>query len=121
MSKTTQKRKAFTLIELLVVMCIISILTAMLATSAARAKEAGRKGACIANARNIKSLNLVGVPVVYAQDYEYPYWSPYEGKEGYIEVQFPYGRKETILFVNCFDCHDKDDPFNPLHEIIVVY
>jgi len=111
------KVKAFSLIELLVTMAIISILMAMLATSAARAKEAGQRGACIANTKNIELLNLVGVSVIYAQDYEYPYWSPYEGKEGYVEIN----QGETVLFVNCFDCHDGKDPFNPLHELITVY
>ena len=113
--------KAFTLIELLVTMAIISILVSLLATSISRAKEAGQRGACVANARTIESLNTVGVPVVYAQEYDYPYWSPFEGKEGYVEVHFPYGRRETILFVNCFDCHDKDDPFEKVHELVTVY
>ena len=113
--------KSFTIIELLMVMAIISILVSLLATSVAKAKEAGQRGACKVNARTIKSLNTVGVPVVYAQDYDYPYWSPYEGKEGYAEIHFPYGRKETVLFVNCFDCHDQNDPFEPVHELITVY
>lgn len=113
--------KAFTLIELLTVMAIISILVSMLATSISRAKEAGQRGACLANARTIESLNLVGVPVVYAQTYEYPFWSPFEGKEGYVEVRFPYNKRETILFVNCFNCHDLSDPFEPVHELITVY
>lgn len=113
--------KSFTILELLLTMSIISILVALLASSAAKAKEAGQKGACIANARNIKSLNLVGVPVVYPR--EYPYTSPFEGKSGYIEVRFPYQKRVTILFVNCFDCHNHevDDPWDPLHELVTVY
>jgi|ETNvirenome_6_85_1030632.scaffolds.fasta_scaffold02439_8 prepilin-type N-terminal cleavage/methylation domain-containing protein len=113
--------KGFTLIELLVSLTIISILTALLATSISRAKVAGQKGACIANSRTIESLNIVGVPVVYAQEYEWPYWSPFEGKEGYVDVWFDVGIKETVLFVNCFDCHDKDDPWEPVHEFVTVY
>ena len=113
--------KAFTLMELVSVMAIISILVSLLAGSVARAKVAGQRGACKANSRTIKSLNTVGVPVVYAQDYEWPYWSPFEGKEGYVEVRFPHGKKETFLFVNCFDCHDKDDPFEPVHSLVTVY
>ena len=119
--EAVQLVKSFTIIELLMVMAIISILVSLLASSMARAKEAGQRGACAANARTIKSLNTVGVPVVYAQDYEWPYWSPFEGKEGYVEVKFPYGRSETVLFVNCFDCHDQSDPFEPVHELITVY
>ena len=113
--------EAFTVVELLVVMGIITILVSLLATSMARSKNAGQRGACLANSRTIESLNLVGVPVVYAQKYEYPFWSPFEGKEGFVEVRFPYGRKETILFVNCFDCHDQSDPFEPVHGLITVY
>ena len=108
--------KAFTVIELLVVMGIISILVAMLAATLGEARLAGQRGACLANSRTIQSLNLTGVPVVSAKDYDYPYWSPFEGKEGYVELQ-----KETILFVNCFDCHNLDDPFEPVHKLITVY
>ena len=114
-------KESFTIIELLVVISIISILVSMLASTFARAKLAGQKGACQANARTIKSLNLIGVPVIYPQDYAYPFWSPYEGKEGNAELSFPYGRKETVLFVNCFDCHNKDDPFDHVHSLITIY
>jgi|TARA_Y100000310_G_scaffold89792_2_gene86906 prepilin-type N-terminal cleavage/methylation domain-containing protein len=114
-------KESFTLAELLVVISIISILVSLLASTLARAKLAGQKGACQANSRTIESLNLIGVPVIYAQSYEYPFWSPYEGKEGYAEISFPYGRKETVLFVNCFDCHDRNDPFEQVHSLITVY
>lgn len=113
--------KAFSIVELLVVVGIITILTAMLATSFARAKLAGQRGACLANARTIESLNLVGVPVVYPEKRPYPYTSPFEGKEGYVKIEFPYGRTETILFVNCFDCHDLKDRWEPVHRLIAVY
>ena len=111
----------FTTTELLTVMAIISILVAMLAATFSRAKNEGQRGACLANSRTIQSLNLVGVPVVYAQEYDWPYWSPFEGMRGYAEIAYPYGRKETILFVNCFDCHDQSDPFEPVHSLITVY
>ena len=107
--------------ELLVVMAIITILVALLAPGMAKSKASGRRGACLANARTIKSLLMAGVPVIYAQDYEYPYWSPFEGKRGYAEIFYPHGRKDTVLFVNCFDCHDRLDPYEPLHEFITVY
>ncbi len=57
------KRKAFTLIELLVVIAIIAVLMAILIPTLNRAREQGKRAACLSN---LKQLQLAWV--MYADD-----------------------------------------------------
>jgi prepilin-type N-terminal cleavage/methylation domain-containing protein/prepilin-type processing-associated H-X9-DG protein len=72
-----QKRRGFTLIELLVVIAIIAILMSILMPALKRAKEQGKRAACL---NNMKSLILVWL--MYADDNDdrivngEAYWDP---------------------------------------------
>lgn len=58
------RRSGFTLVELLAVIAIIAMLSALLLPAIARAKNSGRRAACVSN------LRQVGVAIqMYAQDY----------------------------------------------------
>ncbi len=117
----TVVERSFTITELLMTIAIVTILTSLLVSSFSRAKSEGQRGLCLANSRTIQSLNLVGVPVIYAREYKYPYRSPWHGRLGYVEIQFQHNRSETVLFVNCFDCHDANDPFEYVHSLVTIW
>ena len=94
---------AFTLIELLVVVAIIGILAAMLLPTLNRAKEAGRRGKCISNLRQIMNATFM-----YADDNSGsfpPYTMPPTPGEAANRSLWPYlGYKSAPKKGSVFHC-----------------
>ncbi len=87
-----EKRRGFTLIELLVVIAIIAILAAMLLPAVSRAKEAGRRIACL---NNLRQLSLSAQMYVNDNNGRYPLRS---GTDRWPDKLYDnYGRNPKML------------------------
>jgi prepilin-type N-terminal cleavage/methylation domain-containing protein len=90
-------KNGFTLVELLVVIAIIGILSAMLLTSVAKAKQA----AMVADCHNYRRQLLI---YYFAEDYDQYYTPSYRNIEQY-NVKRELMLEHRIIQDKCYDCH----------------
>ena len=86
-----KKRNAFTLIELLVVIAIIAILMAILMPALNRAREQGKRAACLGN---LKQLTLSWI--MYADDNDQKIVKAGTGNNGWVRWRWDILEKEGI-------------------------
>ena len=91
-TSANSQMSAFTLIELLVVIAIIAILAAMLMPVLSRAKEAGRRIACLSNMRQLSLASQM-----YANDDQGNYPPRLETNAWPNQLYVNYGRNTKIL------------------------
>ena len=93
------KRKAFTLIELLVVVAIIAILMAILMPALQRAREQGKRAACL---NNLKQLQLAWIMYADENDDKIVNGEAYGSGDGTAPVPTSGIHKgERIVFRRC--------------------
>ena len=90
-------RKSFTLVELLVVIAIIGILTAMLLTSVAKAKEA----ASIAQCHNYRRQ----LTIYYFAAADDQYYDPSYEDIAMFNVKRELMPDHKVIQSKCYDCH----------------
>jgi prepilin-type N-terminal cleavage/methylation domain-containing protein len=95
-----RRRSAFTLIELLVVIAIIAILAAMLLPALSRAKEAGKRIACL---NDLRQLSLSAQ--MYVSDSQ-SFFPPRSNTDRWPDKFYDYYGKSLKLLVCPSERHD---------------
>jgi len=85
--------KGFTLVELLVTMCIIFVLTSLIATATGQAKKAGQRAACLNDARVLTMMVEEGNPIIFGNTKDTRFITKMRNYD------------TSVVVVNCYSCH----------------